>query len=92
MLKKIAKWTAIMLGAVVLLIGVAYAGLRLSDGPVEFFPWFTISIGGPFRSGELPHHIVRIRPQPERLPVGPCGCSKSSMVSYKTRPSSSRSC
>ena len=25
--------------------------MRLHDGPVEFWPWFTISIGGPFRSG-----------------------------------------
>ena len=53
MLKKIAKWTAFVLGAFVLMIGVAYGGMRLSDGPVEFFPWFTISIGGPFRSGEV---------------------------------------
>jgi len=27
--------------------------MRMNDGPVEFYPWFTISIGGPFRSGEL---------------------------------------
>ncbi|MBT3531231.1 MAG: hypothetical protein HOF74_10820 [Gammaproteobacteria bacterium] len=53
MIKKIAKWTAYTFGAFVLLVGVAYGGMRLSDGPVEFFPWFTISIGGPFRSGEL---------------------------------------
>ena len=53
MLKKIAKWTAFVLGAFVLMIGVAYGGMRLSDGPVEFFPWFTISIGGAFRSGEV---------------------------------------
>ncbi len=53
MLKKIAKWTAYVLGAFVLFIGVAYGGMRLSDGPVEFFPWFTISIGGSFRSGEV---------------------------------------
>ena len=53
MLKKIAKWTAFVLGAFVLMIGVAYGGMRLSDGPVEFFPWCTISIGGPFRSGEV---------------------------------------
>ncbi len=53
MLRKIAKWTGIVLGAIVLFIGVAYGGMRVSDGPVEFFPWFTISIGGPFRSGEV---------------------------------------
>ena len=27
--------------------------MRLHDGPVEFVPWFTISTGGPFRSGQL---------------------------------------
>lgn len=53
MLKKIAKWIGIVFGVIVLFIGLAYGGLRLSDGPVEFFPWFTISIGGPFRSGEI---------------------------------------
>lgn len=53
MLKKIAKWTAYTLGAIVLFIGAAYGGMRLNDGPVEFYPWFTISIGGPFRSGEV---------------------------------------
>ena len=53
MIKKLLKWAGITLGTIVLLIGLAYGGLRLSDGPVEFFPWFTISIGGPFRSGEL---------------------------------------
>lgn len=53
MLKKVAKWVGIVLAGIVLFTGVAYGGLRLSDGPVEFFPWFTISIGGPFRSGEV---------------------------------------
>lgn len=53
MLKKIAKWLGIMLLSVLVLLGIGYAGLRIQDGPVEFFPWFTISIGGPFRSGEL---------------------------------------
>ena len=53
MAKKIAKWMGIVLGAIVLFTGLAYGSMRLSDGPVEFFPWFTISIGGPFRSGEV---------------------------------------
>ncbi len=53
MLKKIAKWTGIVSGSLILFIGLAYGGMRMSDGPVEFWPWFTISIGGPFRSGEL---------------------------------------
>jgi len=53
MIKKIAKGIGIIFGAIVLFIGVAYGGMRLSDGPVEFFPWFTISIGGPFTSGEI---------------------------------------
>ncbi len=53
MFKKIAKWTGIVFGSLVLFIGVAYGGMRISDGPVEFWPWFTISIGGPFRSGEV---------------------------------------
>jgi len=53
MLKKVAKWIGIVFGSIILLIGVAYGGMRISDGPVEFFPWFTISIGGPFRSGEI---------------------------------------
>ena len=53
MLKKIAKWVGITFGSIVLLAVIAYGGMRVSDGPVEFFPWFTISIGGPFRSGEI---------------------------------------
>jgi hypothetical protein len=53
MIKTISKWIGIFFGAIVVFIGVAYGGMRLSDGPVEFFPWFTISIGGPFRSGEV---------------------------------------
>ncbi len=53
MLKKIAKWIGFIFGGIALVIVLAYGGMRLSDGPVEFFPWFTISIGGPFRSGEV---------------------------------------
>lgn len=41
-----------------LLVGLIGAGgflayMRLHDGPVEFVPGFTISTGGPFRSGTL---------------------------------------
>lgn len=53
MLKKITKWVGVTFGAIVLLTAVAYGGMRVSDGPVEFFPWFTISVGGAFRSGEV---------------------------------------
>ena len=53
MLKKIAKWFGILLTLCLLAIGLGYTALRWHDGPVEFWPWFTISIGGPFRSGEL---------------------------------------
>jgi len=43
-----------LLGAAViaLLLTLGFAIMRIHDGPVEFFPWFTISIGGPFISGE----------------------------------------
>jgi hypothetical protein len=51
--KAIFKWTAIVIGSMLLLVAVAYSAMRMNDGPVEFYPWFTISIGGPFRSGEL---------------------------------------
>jgi len=50
---KALKWLGISAGTVVLLLGLGYGGLRMNDGPVEFWPWFTISIGGPFRSGEV---------------------------------------
>ena len=53
MIKKIAQLAGILSMALILLAGLAYGGMRLNDGPVEFFPWFTISIGGPFRSGEV---------------------------------------
>lgn len=52
-MKKIIKWIGIGLGSIAFLIGAAYGAMRMNDGPVEFWPWFTISIGGPFRSGEL---------------------------------------
>lgn len=50
---KIVKWLGLALALLVLLTTLGYGALRLNDGPVEFFPWFTISIGGPFRSGEV---------------------------------------
>jgi hypothetical protein len=53
MAKNILKWFGIILVSFVLFIGVAYGAMRINDGPVEFWPWFTISIGGPFKSGEL---------------------------------------
>lgn len=51
--KILSKWAGIGLGSVLLFTAVAYGAMRMNDGPVEFYPWFTISIGGPFRSGEL---------------------------------------
>ncbi|MDA1291679.1 MAG: hypothetical protein O3C37_12555 [Proteobacteria bacterium] len=51
--KTLSKWAGIVLGSILLLLAVAYGAMRMNDGPVEFYPWFTISIGGPFRSGEL---------------------------------------
>ncbi|MCH7815276.1 MAG: hypothetical protein IIC60_01775 [Proteobacteria bacterium] len=52
-MKKFLKWTAIAFATVVIAMALFYGGMRLNDGPVEFVPWFTISVGGPFRSGEL---------------------------------------
>ena len=49
----VLKWTGIGLGLSGLAMGLFYTYMRLHDGPVEFVPWFTISVGGPFRSGEL---------------------------------------
>lgn len=51
-LKKISKWLGIALAACLLLAAASYGWMRVQDGPVEFYPWFTISIGGPFRTGE----------------------------------------
>ena len=53
MINALAKWFLIVMIALLLSVGVGYGAMRLHDGPVEFFPWFTISIGGPFRSGEI---------------------------------------
>ncbi|MFM1896085.1 MAG: hypothetical protein RLZZ385_1159 [Pseudomonadota bacterium] len=53
MIKTIVKWLAIVIIGIGLLVGAGYGMMRIHDGPVEFFPWFTISIGGPFRSGTV---------------------------------------
>lgn len=52
-MKSLFKWLGIAIGMSLILMLVAYGAMRLNDGPVEFYPWFTISIGGPFRSGTL---------------------------------------
>ncbi len=53
MFKRIIKTTVIVAAILVLALGLFLVTLRYNDGPVEFWPWFTISIGGPFRSGEV---------------------------------------
>ena len=52
-IRKILKWLLISIAAAALCMAVFFTYMRLHDGPVEFIPWFTISTGGPFRSGEL---------------------------------------
>lgn len=51
MVNVLIRWFTIALILVLLIVGVSYTSMRLHDGPVEFWPGFTISIGGPFRSG-----------------------------------------
>ena len=53
LIKTIIKWIGLASAVILVLIAAAYGVMRMNDGPVEFYPWFTISIGGPFRSGEL---------------------------------------
>lgn len=53
MLTKLLKIIGATFAVLIVLIGVGYGVMRINDGPIEFFPWFTISIGGPFRSGEV---------------------------------------
>jgi hypothetical protein len=53
MVNTIIKWFIIGVVALLLIVGVSYASMRLHDGPVEFWPGFTISIGGPFRTGAI---------------------------------------
>lgn len=52
-MKKFLKWLTISVVSLFFVMVLFFAGLRFADGPVEFFPWFTISIGGPFRSGVI---------------------------------------
>ena len=52
-MKKVLKWIGIGFGTIVAAMVLFFAYMRFHDGPVEFIPWFTISTGGPFRSGEL---------------------------------------
>ncbi|MEX0965328.1 MAG: hypothetical protein WDZ52_14955 [Pseudohongiellaceae bacterium] len=53
LVKTFLKWMGIALVVCFVLVAGAYGVMRMHDGPVEFYPWFTISIGGPFRSGEI---------------------------------------
>ena len=52
-MKSIFKWFAITIGSIALLMSLFFIYMRMHDGPVEFVPGFTMSIGGPFRSGKL---------------------------------------
>ncbi|MDA1372711.1 MAG: hypothetical protein O2971_18410 [Proteobacteria bacterium] len=52
-MKKFLQWSGGGFGVLVLAMGLFYTYMRTHDGPVEFVPWFTISVGGPFRSGEV---------------------------------------
>ena len=52
-MKKALKWVGIVLGTVIVTMLLFFGYMRLHDGPVEFYPGFTISTGGPFRSGSL---------------------------------------
>ena len=57
-MKSLAKYIGIILLSVFTLLSGFFIYTRLNDGPIEFVPWFTMSTGGPFRSGEL-------RPSPD---------------------------
>lgn len=52
-IKNLLKWSGLITGALLLAALFFFIYMRLHDGPVEFVPGFTISTGGPFRSGEL---------------------------------------
>ncbi|MDG2251381.1 MAG: hypothetical protein P8N11_11115 [Gammaproteobacteria bacterium] len=52
-MRKVLESICIAIGTVALAISLFFIYMRSHDGPVEFIPWFTISTGGPFRSGEL---------------------------------------
>ena len=52
-MKSLLKYLGITSLSAILVMGMFFIYMRLHDGPIEFIPWFTISTGGPFRSGEL---------------------------------------
>jgi len=52
-MKTYFKLSGLVLLFLLTVLAVYLLSLRFSDGPVEFYPWFTISYGGPFRTGEL---------------------------------------
>ena len=52
-MKAAKRYSVTVLTFFVLIPSLFFVYLRLHDGPVEFVPWFTISTGGPFRSGQL---------------------------------------
>lgn len=52
-MKKLLRWLGLSFGSVVFIGSAFFVYMRLHDGPVEFWPWLTISTGGPFRSGQL---------------------------------------
>ena len=52
-MNKVIRYSVTALCSLALATSLIFVYMRLHDGPVEFVPWFTISTGGPFRSGEL---------------------------------------
>jgi hypothetical protein len=52
-MKSLLKYLGITSLSAIFVMGMFFIYMRLHDGPIEFIPWFTISTGGPFRSGEL---------------------------------------
>ncbi|MDD9889954.1 MAG: hypothetical protein OXU66_03655 [Gammaproteobacteria bacterium] len=52
-MRRVLKWFGFSFIGVVFAAGLFFVYMRLHDGPIEFWPGFTISTGGPFRSGEL---------------------------------------
>ena len=47
------RYSLTIIAAFFVFSSIFFIYMRTHDGPVEFIPWFTISTGGPFRSGEL---------------------------------------
>jgi len=52
-MKKVIRYSVTAVCSLMLVSSLLFVYMRLHDGPVEFVPWFTISTGGPFRSGQL---------------------------------------